>query len=200
MTRFTGWIRKCISFSRCFQSLNHCVCSIHKGGSIKVAPLTNLSDFKVLQQDLGDSLKDIQIFSRRKQNGTNPCAINNGGCEQLCLFNSTHPVCLCPHGKLSANGKDCEAYQSFLMYSKIVSIESIQMQNDNNLQNSPHPSIKNSTLLKNAIGLAFSYKHQRLFYSDISVQKGSIHAVFYNGSDHKMIVESKFFYCYTKLG
>ncbi|CAH0551681.1 unnamed protein product [Brassicogethes aeneus] len=159
----------------------------HKRGSIKVALVYNLSDYTVLQHDLGDSIKDIQIYSKKKQGGTNPCAKNNGGCEQLCLFNSTHPVCLCSHGRLTSNGKNCEAFESFIMYSKVVSIESIQMISDKNLQNSPHPSIKNNTLLKNAIGLSFSYKHQRLFYSDI--QKGSINSVFYNGSDHRIIVE-----------
>lgn len=76
------------------------------------------------------------------------------------------------------------------MFSRVVSIDSIQMIGDKNLQNSPQPSIKNSTLLKNAIGLSFSYKFQRLFYSDI--QRGSINSVFFNGSDHKVVVESKF--------
>ena len=75
------------------------------------------------------------------------------------------------------------------MYSRVVSIDSIQILDDDNLQNAPPPKIKNNTLLKNAIGLAVSYKHQRLFYSDI--QKGSINAVFYNGTDHKIIVEGE---------
>lgn len=97
------------------------------GGSIKEAPITNLSDMKILQQDLGSSLKDIQIFSRRKQRGTNACAKKNGGCEQLCLFNGTHPICVCSHGKISSDGKSCESFKSFVMYSRVVSIESIQM-------------------------------------------------------------------------
>lgn len=73
-----------------------------------MAPISNMSDYVVLAQNLGESLKDIQIFSKKKQNGTNPCVINNGGCEQLCLFNSTHPVCVCSHGRLTADGKTCE--------------------------------------------------------------------------------------------
>lgn len=73
-----------------------------------MAPLSNISNFKVLLRDVGDSLKDIQIFSKRKQKGTNPCAKNNGGCQQLCLFNGTHPVCVCSHGKISSDGKTCE--------------------------------------------------------------------------------------------
>nr|XP_008195317.2 PREDICTED: LOW QUALITY PROTEIN: prolow-density lipoprotein receptor-related protein 1 [Tribolium castaneum] len=158
-------------------------------GSLLSAPLSNLSNYKILLRDVGDFLKDIQIFSKRKQTGTNPCAQNNGGCEQLCLYNGTHPVCVCSHGKISSDGKTCEAFKTFVMYSRVVSIDSIQMLDDENLQNAPHPSIKNNTLLKNAIGLSFSYKHQRLFYSDI--QKGSINAVYYNGTDHRIIVEGQ---------
>ncbi|KAJ8937573.1 hypothetical protein NQ318_023104 [Aromia moschata] len=113
-----------------FDGLLYWTDSVHMKGSIRVAPVANLTRFKVIEEGLGESLKDIQVFSKRKQRGTNPCAVDNGGCEQLCFFNGTHP---------------------------------------------------------NAIGLTFSYKHHRLFYSDI--QKGSINAVYFNGSDHKVIVE-----------
>lgn len=156
-------------------------------GSISSALVSNVSNSQVLLSDLGDSLRDIHIFSKRKQRGSNPCSTKNGGCEQLCLFNGTHPVCVCSHGRIGANGKSCEPFENFVMYSRVISIDSIQMVGDKNLQNSPHPTIKNSTMLKNAIGLSFSYKHQRLFYSDI--QKGSINAVFFNGTDHRIIVE-----------
>lgn len=87
-----------------------------------------MSDFTVLAQNLGDSLKDIQIFSKKKQNGTNPCFNNNGGCEQLCLFNSTHPVCVCSHGRLTSDGKTCEGINNFLpsKFSLIVYIFSLR--------------------------------------------------------------------------
>lgn len=67
-----------------------------------------MSNFHVILNKTGDSLKDIQVFSKLRQPGTNPCAINNGGCEELCLFNSTYPVCACPHGKVASDGKSCE--------------------------------------------------------------------------------------------
>lgn len=84
--------------------------------------------------------------------GTNACSNNNGGCEQLCLFNGTHGVCVCSHGALAADGKSCKPLESFVMFSRVVSIDSVHMMGDKNLMNSPYPSIKNSTYLKNAIG------------------------------------------------
>ncbi|XP_030747153.1 prolow-density lipoprotein receptor-related protein 1 [Sitophilus oryzae] len=158
-------------------------------GSIRKASVSNLSDFTILAQGLGVSLTDIQIYSKKRQGGTNPCVINNGGCEQLCLFNGTHPLCVCSHGMVSENGQTCVPFQTFITYSKVVSIDSIHMQGDQDLHNSPYPPIKNSTYLKNAIGLSFSYKHQRLFYSDI--QKGSIQAVYFNGTDHRVVVDKQ---------
>ncbi|KAF5306597.1 hypothetical protein FQR65_LT18530 [Abscondita terminalis] len=160
--------------------------STHDRGSIKVASLTNLSDYQTLLRNVGDSLKDLQIFSKLKQSGTNPCAVNNGGCQQLCLFNGSHPVCACPHGFVAKDGKTCQEYDSFIMYSRVVSIDSIHMTNSN-IHNSPYPSIKNDTLMRNAIGLTFDYSESRLFYSDI--QRGSINSVFFNGTGHTLIVD-----------
>lgn len=82
-------------------------------GSIKFAPLSNLSDYTVLLQGVGDSLKDIEIFSKAKQMGVNPCKFNNGGCAELCLFNGTHPVCKCAHGQVAKDQKNCEGHTSF---------------------------------------------------------------------------------------
>ncbi|KAF5294104.1 hypothetical protein FQR65_LT10928 [Abscondita terminalis] len=160
--------------------------STHDRGSIKVASLTNLSDYRTLLRNVGDSLKDLQIFSKLKQSGTNPCAVNNGGCQQLCLFNGSHPVCACPHGFVAKDGKTCQEYDSFIMYSRVVSIDSIHMTNSN-IHNSPYPSIKNDTLMRECNCLTFDYSESRLFYSDI--QRGSINSVFFNGTGHTLIVD-----------
>ncbi|KAK9892226.1 hypothetical protein WA026_019028 [Henosepilachna vigintioctopunctata] len=170
-----------------FDSKIYWIDTTHQRGSIKQAPTHNLTNYKVLFKDLGDSLKDIKIFSKRTQKGTNLCAVNNGGCQQLCLFNGSFPVCVCSHGKLNSDGKTCKDFDSFIMYSRVMSIDSVHVTDDENIHNSPHQTIKNNTHLRNAIGLAFAYKYHRLFYSDI--QKGSINTVFFNGSDHKILVE-----------
>lgn len=76
------------------------------------------------------------------------------------------------------------------MYSRVVSIDTVHIK-DASIMDPPIPSIKNNSHLRNAIGLAFSYEMQTVFYSDI--QRGSINSVLFNGSDHAIIVESKLF-------
>ncbi|KAF7273554.1 hypothetical protein GWI33_013751, partial [Rhynchophorus ferrugineus] len=158
-------------------------------GSIRRASVSNLSDFAVLAQDLGVSLTDIQIYSTKRQAGTNPCGKDNGGCEQMCFYNGTHPVCSCSHGMVARDGKSCVPFDTFIVYSKIMSLDSIHLIGEKDLRNSPYPSIRNESRFKNAIGLTFSYKHQVLFFSDI--QKGNIQAVHFNGTGYKTVVDKQ---------
>lgn len=158
----------------------------HERGSIKSGSVNNLSNYTLMLSNIGDSLKDIQVFSPKKQKGTNQCSKNNGGCEELCLFNGTHPVCACAHGMVAPDGKKCVDYDSFIMYSRVVRIDSIHMSDASEL-NPPYASISSKEFMRNAIGLSFDYKRNRLFYSDI--QRGSINTVYFNGSQHSVIVE-----------
>ena len=59
-------------------------------------------------------------------------------------------------------------------------------QDEHNL-NAPYPSIQSKEFMRNAIGLTFDYSRSTLFYSDI--QRGGIHAVNFNGSHHRVVVE-----------
>ncbi|KDR21144.1 hypothetical protein L798_04073, partial [Zootermopsis nevadensis] len=157
----------------------------YERGSILSSPVSNLSDHRVLLSGAGDSLKDIQVFTKGRQQGTNPCAVNNGGCSELCLFNGTHPVCACAHGKVTSVGT-CEDYDSFLVYSRVVRIDTINMFDEFN-RNAPFQSIQSKDYMRNAIGLSFDYERKKIFYSDI--QRGSINSVYFNGSGHIPIVE-----------
>lgn len=74
------------------------------------------------------------------------------------------------------------------MYSRVVRIDSIHMTDKGNL-NAPFPSIQNKELMRNAIGMTFDYSRSLLFYSDI--QKGTINAVFFNGTNHTVLVDRK---------
>ncbi|KAI5726754.1 hypothetical protein M8J76_007920 [Diaphorina citri] len=136
-------------------------------GNIHIISLSNLSDVSTISmKPYGDSyLKDIKIYSKDAQTGTNPCGVNNGGCAELCLYNE---------------------YDAFIMYSRVNRIDSIHMTDKSDL-NSPFESIRNSTMMKNIIELSYDYKRKTLFYSDI--QKGTINSVFFNGTNHRVLLE-----------
>ena len=41
--------------------------------------------------------------------GTNPCAVNNGHCEQLCFYlGGGKTSCACSYSRLKDDGKTCE--------------------------------------------------------------------------------------------
>ncbi|CAL4168163.1 unnamed protein product, partial [Meganyctiphanes norvegica] len=124
-------------------------------------------------------------MSQDQQVGINPCNTNNGGCQELCLFNSTHATCHCYHAKIAADGKSCKEYSAFLMFSSITSIDTIHMFDSNN-PNTPLKKIT-SEYMKNAISLTYDYLEKRIFYSDI--QRGSINIVYFNGSHHSVLAE-----------
>ncbi len=131
-------------------------------------------------------LKDLKVYSS-SQTGVNPCAQNNGNCQELCAFDGSKPVCLCTHGQLRDDGTSCQPYDAFLIFSRVSRIETAHMFEDSN-PNSPLPPIASKEFLRNAIGLAYDYETGRLFYSDIL--RGSINTVNSNGSDHRILIES----------
>ncbi|KAL1115243.1 hypothetical protein AAG570_007274 [Ranatra chinensis] len=151
--------------------------------------MTPVGSSATLRKDLGDSLKDIVVFSAGQQRGTNPCANDNGACAELCLYNGTHPVCACAHGLVGPDGKKCVDYDSFLVYSRVMHIDSVHLTDATNL-NAPFPSIQSKEFMRNAIGLAHDYATSTLFYSDIN--KGLINAVHFNGTGHRTLVEREY--------
>ncbi|XP_076069558.1 LDL receptor protein 1 isoform X2 [Oratosquilla oratoria] len=159
----------------------------YKGGSISKASKVDVSKKEVLLPNIGDSIEDIAIVSHDLQLGMNPCGNQNGGCSELCLFNGTHANCACYHGRITEDGKSCEEYDAFLIYSSAKSLESIHMFDEDN-PNAPLKKIT-SDYMKNAISITFDYKSKRLYYSDI--QRGSVNTVYFNGSDHSILVESQ---------
>lgn len=161
----------------------------HQNGTVKMANVNDLSKYRLILTSYANPLSDLKIFSDKIQIGVNPCTNNNGGCEELCFFNGTHPVCACSHGEVSQiDSKSCIPYDEFLIYSRVVSIESIHLTNNLNM-NSPIAKIQHPKLLRNTIGLSYDYEKQRIFYSD--VHSSSINWVYFNGSDHQVIVNKQ---------
>jgi len=163
------------------------------GGSILKIDKDNLTDqarnASIITEKIGDHIKDIQVYYEQPTNKLNPCSKDNGGCAELCIFmGGTQHRCICSHGRLSSNNRTCEPYEAFIMFSRIVDIDSIHV-SDDKMQNSPYPLISNKTYMQNVIGLTFSYKNKKIIYSDI--QKGSINSMNFNGTDHRILVDKQ---------
>jgi low-density lipoprotein receptor-related protein 1 (alpha-2-macroglobulin receptor) len=160
----------------------------HTGGSIMAAPVSDFKKPLLIRKDVGVTIKDLTIFSRGRQTGKNPCGVKNGGCDDLCFWNGTHPVCICAHGKIGSDGKSCEPYDAFIAFSKVNSIETAHV-GRNVTPNYPYPAIQSAEHIRNAIGLAFDYQRNTLFYSD--VQLGTVNSVLFNGSNFGVVAEKQ---------
>lgn len=143
-----------------------------------------------LVNHLTDLVKDLQIFHARPvRETTNPCKVDNGACQELCLYQGgSNYTCACSHGRLAPDGRGCQEYNAFIMFSRVRSIDSIHMEDESNL-NAPFPSITSSEFMRNIIGLSFDYASRRIFYSDI--QRGTINSVHFNGSLHTVLVHKQ---------
>lgn len=171
-----------------FESKLYWADNSHQNGTIKVASIDNLAQNKLILSSYANILSDLTVFSEKIQSGENPCKQSNGGCAELCFFNGTHPVCACSHGEVANDGKSCVPFDEFLIYSRVVSIESIHLTNNVNM-NSPISKIQHPKLLRNTIGLSYNYEKKRIFYSD--VHSSSINWVYFNGSDHRTLVNKQ---------
>ncbi|XP_014672262.1 PREDICTED: prolow-density lipoprotein receptor-related protein 1-like [Priapulus caudatus] len=161
------------------------------GGSIRRIDKNNESDIVILRKDMSTTVKDIQVFDKSLQTGTNVCAAKagNGGCQELCFHvGKETPHCACSHGRIATDGKSCEPYDAFIVYSGGDRIESINIFDAAN-KNSPWAAIRNETYMKNVIAVAFDFANRRLFYSDITL--GNIQSVGFDGTDRTIIAPNQ---------
>uniref|UniRef100_A0AAR2JKN9 EGF-like domain-containing protein n=1 Tax=Pygocentrus nattereri TaxID=42514 RepID=A0AAR2JKN9_PYGNA len=166
----------------------------HSNGSIKRGSKHNATDSVTLRTGLGVQLKDIKVFNRARQQGTNVCKENNGGCQQLCLYRGNRQrTCACAHGMLTEDGQSCRNYDGYLLYSERTILKSIHLSDENNL-NAPIKPFEDPDHMKNVIALTFDYRGgggkgaNRIFYSDIHF--GNIQQISDDGSDRKTVVEN----------
>uniref|UniRef100_A0A9J8BFY3 Low density lipoprotein receptor-related protein 1Ab n=1 Tax=Cyprinus carpio carpio TaxID=630221 RepID=A0A9J8BFY3_CYPCA len=166
----------------------------HANGSIKRGNKDNATDMVYLRTGIGVQLKDIKVFNRARQQGTNICKVNNGGCEQLCLYSGNgNRTCACAHGMLAEDGRSCRDYDGYLLYSERTILKSIHLSDETNL-NAPIKPFEDPEHMKNVIALTFDYRGgggkgaNRIFYSDIHF--GNIQQISDDGSDRKTIVEN----------
>nr|XP_019597875.1 PREDICTED: prolow-density lipoprotein receptor-related protein 1 isoform X3 [Rhinolophus sinicus] len=167
----------------------------HANGSIKRGSKDNATDSVPLRTGIGVQLKDIKVFNRDRQKGTNVCAVANGGCQQLCLYRGGgQRACACAHGMLAEDGASCREYAGYLLYSERTILKSIHLSDERNL-NAPVQPFEDPEHMKNVIALAFDYRAgtspgtpNRIFFSDIHF--GNIQQINDDGSGRTTIVEN----------
>lgn len=128
--------------------------------------------------------------------GTNVCAVDNGGCQQLCLYRGNgQRACACAHGMLAEDGASCREYAGYLLYSERTILKSVHLSDERNL-NAPVQPFEDPEHMKNVIALAFDYRAgtspgtpNRIFFSDIHF--GNIQQINDDGSGRTTIVESE---------
>ncbi|XP_073701189.1 low-density lipoprotein receptor-related protein 1B [Garra rufa] len=165
----------------------------HANGSIRRGFKSDASDAVTIRSGLGVNLKDVKVFNKGREKGTNPCARSNGGCQQLCFhLGSGRRTCSCAHGYLAEDGFACQRYEGYLLYSERTILKSIHLSDESDL-NSPLQPFENPDYFKNVIALAFDYRqqtshHNRIFFSDIHF--GNIQMINDDWSGRQIIIEN----------
>ena len=164
----------------------------HGDGSVSFLDLASPSrKMTTVMTGLGGGEVTLKMFgeSLQSQGGDHPCRAGRSECEELCLYDGSQASCHCSHRKLGQDGKSCQDHKAFVIFSRVSEIESLHVNVRPN-QNPPFAVINSEDIMRNAIGLAYSYEEKLIFYSDI--QSGTINTVHFNGSNHHRLL--------TKLG
>lgn len=166
--------------------------SIQNHGQILRCNKNNASDKRVIQQNLGDGIRDLAIFAEQPIPSVeeNPCAANNGGCQELCIF-SGHPGqrhCICSHGKLKSDGQTCMPYDTFILFSKSTQIDTLHIRDGESFNNSPYPPLAMESR-GNIISVTVDYNTQRVIYSELFREQ--ICSIYFNGTDKRVLVEKQ---------
>ncbi|XP_049341186.1 low-density lipoprotein receptor-related protein 1B isoform X1 [Astyanax mexicanus] len=165
----------------------------HANGSIRRGLKSDATEAVTMRSGLGVNLKDVKVFNKGREKGTNPCARSNGGCQQLCFhLGSGRRTCSCAHGYLAEDGFACQRYEGYLLYSERTILKSIHLSDESDL-NSPLQPFENPEFFKNVIALAFHYQqhssdHNRIFFSDIHY--GNIQMINDDWSGRQIIVDN----------
>ncbi|XP_050407937.1 low-density lipoprotein receptor-related protein 6 [Patella vulgata] len=140
-------------------------------------------DREVIIDQLPD-LMGLKAVYVKKIEGTNPCAVNNGGCSHLCLHRplSKNPTCACPMGlELISNGRTCIIPDAFLLFTIKDDIKRISLEVNHNIQPIPIQGVKD------AAAIDFDINDNRIYWTDIKVK--SISRAFMNGSAVQHIID-----------
>jgi len=166
--------------------------SVFNQGSIIRIDKNDPSNRMLIQQHLGDGIRDIAIFTPQTipAPSENPCVKDNGGCQDLCLYlgEPGKKRCICSHARLKSDGLTCKPYDTFILFSKLSQIDSLNILDDEHYNNSPYPPITVEPRA-NIISLTVDYEAQRVIYSEIT--RDQICSILFNGTDKKVLVEKQ---------
>ena len=159
-------------------------------GTVKSLKLDSISSSLILKSSLTNQLRELRIFSKRKQYGSNPCAMPSyGSCEELCLFNGVKAKCFCSHGYLDErNHKKCRSYDNFLFFSRKDSIEKLHVNSENGSLISFN--IQNQQNLQNAVALSYDYSNQIIYYSDLRLN--AIYSCTFDGNLFTKLIDKQY--------
>uniref|UniRef100_A0A336M1L1 CSON010315 protein n=1 Tax=Culicoides sonorensis TaxID=179676 RepID=A0A336M1L1_CULSO len=120
-----------------------------------------------------------------KSVGTNECANNNGGCNQLCFQRPTSYVCRCQiEYELSKDKKTCVKPDAFLLFSRLDSIGRISIEyNDEN-----HNDYIPFKDMKDAHYFDIDVSERRVYWIDQRAK--CISRAFINGSNSEKVIDS----------
>jgi hypothetical protein len=118
---------------------------------------------------------------------TNPCEVDNGGCEYMCLLGTPDIgsySCACPTGhRLHPDGKSCLGLDTFLVLVDRSDIYKVSL-------DVPHPVNVRFPLAGVEIlsAVAWDSRDDTLYFADLN--RRTIGAVKFNGSKRRVIVDS----------
>ncbi|XP_062904698.1 low-density lipoprotein receptor-related protein 1-like isoform X1 [Mobula hypostoma] len=165
----------------------------HANGSIKRGYKNNAVDSVTMRSHLGVNLKGVKVYNRARERGTNICANNNGGCQQLCLYRGKgQKTCGCSYSVLAEDSVSCRDYDGYLLYSERTILKSIHLTDETNL-NPPIRPYEKPEYFKNVIALAFDYRRNtrgtnRIFMSDVHF--GNIQLINDDWTGRRVIIEN----------
>ncbi|KAI4902146.1 hypothetical protein NFI96_003418 [Prochilodus magdalenae] len=169
----------------------------YANGSIRRGLKNNASAAVTVRSGLGVNLRDVKVFNRDREKGTNPCGRSNGGCEQLCFYlGADRKSCTCSHGYLAEDGLRCHLYEGYLLYSERTTLRTARLgEAEGSSRTTPIRPYENPAYFKNIIALAFDYRQDeaganRIFFSD--VHYGNIQMINDDWTGRRILAESKF--------
>lgn len=112
---------------------------------------------------------DLHVYHISRQPfAENPCAVKNGGCEQLCVISGKNESsCLCQYGhRLQADNRSCSNLDSFLLFARSAELRGIPLD-----PTDPRDAIVPVLGLNNIVGTDFDTKERSIYFSDVKMEK-----------------------------